>query len=419
MRARFDFRAALMALVLAGPAFVAVPAPVLARAEKHDATSQTEVYDEVWRLVRDKFYDPKLMGLDWQAVGDKHRAAYATAKTDAERSDAINAMLAELKSSHTHHYYKGETAYYELADIFSYRLRREIPKYFSGRAVSYPGIGIFTKEIDGKTFVSGVFPGMAADKAGLLLGDEIVSADGAPFKPVESFRGKVGKSVTLEIRRTADGAAQKVSVEPQRIEPDDAFEDALKDSARIIEANGRRIGYVHVWSYAGENYQNLLEEVLSSGKLKDADALIWDLRDGWGGASPRFLNVFNPFGPTLTLTERDGDTAIVGFRWRKPVALLANNGTRSGKEVLTYGFKKNGFGPVIGERTAGALLAGTAFLLSDGSLLILAVNDASVDGERLEGKGVAPTIEVPFDIRYAAGEDPQLKKAIEVLAEGA
>jgi carboxyl-terminal processing protease len=419
MRMRKALRAPLLAFILATPALLAAAQQAAARTETHEGQSQTQVYDEVWRLVRDKFYDPKLKGLDWKAAGDRHRAAYAAAKTDAERSAAINAMLDELKASHTHHFHQGETSYYELADIFSYHLRREIPKHFSGRTVHYDGIGMFTKVIGGKTFVSGVFPGMAADTAGLKLGDEIVSADGAPFEQVESFRGKVGHTVTLEIRRDADGPTKKVDVQPQRIEPDDAFEDALKNSARIIEANGRRIGYVHVWSYAGQNFQNALEEVLSEGKLKDADALIWDLRDGWGGASPRFLNVFNPYGPTLTLTNRDGETGIVDFRWRKPVALLTNNGTRSGKEVLTYGFKKNGFGPVIGERTAGALLAATAFMLSDGSLLILAVNDAAVDGERLEGKGVAPTIEVPFDIRYAAGKDPQLDKAIEVLAEGA
>jgi carboxyl-terminal processing protease len=110
---------------------------------------------------------------------------------------------------------------------------------------------------------------------------------------------------------------------------------------------------------------------------------------------------------------------VVGYRWRKPVAMLINSGTRSGKEVLAHGFKKNGFGSVIGERTAGALLAGTAFLLSDGSLLIVAVNDAAVDGERVEGKGVDPTIKVPFDIRYAAGQDPQLDKAVEMLSDGA
>ena len=121
----------------------------------------------------------------------------------------------------------------------------------------------------------------------------------------------------------------------------------------------------------------------------------------------------------MILSERNGDTEMVGFRWRKPVVLLTNNGTRSGKEVLTYGFKKNGYGEVIGEPTAGALLAARAFLLSDGSLLILAVNDVAVDGERLEGKGVTPTIEVPFELPYAAGKDPQLNRAISVLSDGA
>ncbi len=410
--------ARLLALVLAGAALIASPPPIEARVSA-DSASQTQAFDEAWRVVRDKFYDPKLKGLDWKAVGDKYRGRYAAAKTEAERSAAINAMLAELGSSHTHHYSKDETAYYELVDIFSYHLRRDIPKYFADKSVTYPGIGMFTKVIDGKTFVSGVFPGLPAAKAGLLLGDEIVSADGAPFEPVGSFRDKVGKSVTLQIRRTADGPVTDVKVEPQKIEPGDTFEAALKDSARIIEAHGRRIGYVHVWSYAGQRYQDALEEVLGEGKLKDADALIWDLRDGWGGAQPRYLNVFNPYGPTLTLTDRDGDTHIASYRWHKPVAALINGGTRSGKEVLAYGFKKNKFGPVIGERSTGALLAATAFLLSDGSLLILAVDNASVDGERLEGKGVAPTIEVPFDIRYAGGKDPQLDKAVEVLADGA
>ena len=36
-----------------------------------------------------------------------------------------------------------------------------------------------------------------------------------------------------------------------------------------------------------------------------------------------------------------------------------------------------------------------------------------------EGVGVAPSIEVPFDLRYAAGKDPQLDRAIAVLADGA
>lgn len=410
---------ALLAFALTVGAAGRPPLPAEAATAEPQAKSDTDVFDEAWRLVQNKFYDRNLLGLDWEAVGNKYRGAYAEAKTNAERSAAINAMLDELGVSHTHHFIKEQPAYYQLVDIFSWPLRRDIPKYFSGGAITYSGIGIFTKKIDGKTFVSGVLAGLPADTAGLRVGDEIISADGGSFEPVGSFRGKEGEAVALAIRRDANGPVTTIAVRPQRIKPDDAFESAMRDSARIIEANGRRIGYIHVWSYAGRSYQEILEAALSDGKLKDADALIWDLRDGWGGARPSFLRIFDPHGPTMILSERNGDTEMVGFRWRKPVVLLTNNGTRSGKEVLTYGFKKNGYGEVVGEPTAGALLAARAFLLSDGSLLILAVNDVTVDGERLEGKGVVPTIEVPFELPYAAGKDPQLNRAISVLSDGA
>lgn len=410
---------ALLAFALTVGAAGRPPLPAEAATAEPQTKSDTDVFDEAWRLVQNKFYDRNLLGLDWEAVGNKHRGAYAEAKTDAERSAAINAMLDELGVSHTHHFIKEQPSYYELVDIFSWSLRRDIPKYFSGGAVTYSGIGIFTKSIDGKTFISGVLAGLPADTAGLRVGDEIISADGSSFEPVGSFRGKEGEAVALAIRRDADGPVTTIAVRPQRIKPDNAFESAMRDSARIIEANGRRIGYIHVWSYAGRSYQEILEAALSDGKLKDADALIWDLRDGWGGARPSFLRIFDPHGPTMILSERNGDTEMVGFRWRKPVVLLTNNGTRSGKEVLTYGFKKNGYGEVVGEPTAGALLAARAFLLSDGSLLILAVNDVTVDGERLEGKGVVPTIEVPFELPYAAGKDPQLNRAVSVLSDGA
>jgi len=34
-----------------------------------------------------------------------------------------------------------------------------------------------------------------------------------------------------------------------------------------------------------------------------------------------------------------------------------------------------------------------------------------IDGKRLEGVGVGPDVEVPFDIRFAAGKDIQLERA--------
>lgn len=417
----FDHRSLVTVLTLAavvlGLGMATSFGSVWAREVEQQQAQTSETFDEAARLVRDRFYDPKFGGKDWNAIVDDYRPKYLAADSKQARAAVINSMLGELGASHMIYATDDEPAYYQLVDIFRYGLRDDIRKRFPN-GVSYPGVGIFTREIDGKTFVTGVLAEQAGDKGGLKRGDEIVAVNGGPFAPVTSFRGKVGSAMTFEIRREKDGPVTSLQIRPERIEPRKAFQGAMRDSARVIEANGKRIGYIHVWSYAGQDYQDILEEELSEGKLKDADALVWDLRDGWGGARPHFLDIFNARAPDLTFTERSGKTSYAGFKWRKPTAVLINGGTRSGKEVLTYGFKKYGYGEVIGTRTAGALLAGRGFMLSDGSFLMVAVNDVAVDGERLEITGVEPTIEVPFDVPYSAGADPQLDKAVEVLSEG-
>jgi carboxyl-terminal processing protease len=237
-----------------------------------------------------------------------------------------------------------------------------------------------------------------------------------PYQPITPFAARVGQQVTLQVRRSLAGPVQDVVVIPERIRPHEAFLNAMEESARIIATENVKIGYIHVWSYAGTAYQRLLEHQLSSGTLKDADALILDLRDGWGGAQPHYLDLFNVRAPTMVTVDRYGSRSIVNFKWRKPVTLLVNNGTRSGKEVLAQGFKTYGLGEIVGTRTAGAVLAARAFLLRDNSLLLLAVDDVLVDGERLEGIGVTPTIDTPFPLEYAQGRDPQLERAVALLS---
>src|SRR5262249_41290059 len=127
--------------------------------------------------------------------------------------------------------------------------------------------------------------------------------------------------------------------------------------------HGVRVGYVHVWSYAGGAYQRALEDLIADGPLRDADALVWDLRNGWGGAQPQYLDLFNPNASATQVTDRSADTRIEDVKWRKPVAMLVNGGTRSDKEVFAYGFKRYGLGEVIGTRTAGAVLAASVFLM--------------------------------------------------------
>ncbi len=412
-------RREMLALAAMGGLF-AWPASAEAPDQPGEALAKSNLadFDQVWELVRDRFYDPHLNGLDWQQERARFRPQAESAGSRGDAAVVINAMLARLGASHTHYYTPEEPAYYQLADIFAGWLEHHgLDRIFPRGNVSYPGIGVFTQADDqGRTFITGVVEGAPAHAAGVLLGDEILSADDHPFQPVNSFRGKVGARVSLEIRRVSGATPTTLGVTPADLHPNEMFLNELKASARVIVSDKAKIGYVHVWSYASRRMQSALEDLMSDGPLKDADALVWDLRGGWGGAQPQYLDLFNPRAPTMQVKDRNGETSFVDVKWRKPVATLINEGTRSGKEVLAYGFKEYRLGELIGRRTEGAVLAATAFLIGDNGLLLLAVEDVLVDGKRLEGVGVTPTVEVPFDWRYAAGADPQLDRAVQVLA---
>lgn len=106
---------------------------------------------------------------------------------------------------------------------------------------------------------------------------------------------------------------------------------------RIDTVSGKRIGYVHIYSYAGNRFHDALVESLLWGPLNDADGAVIDLRFGLGGADPSYLNLFNRSVPTITATSRDGTESVYDPQWRKPVAFLVDRTSRSGKEIIAYG----------------------------------------------------------------------------------
>lgn len=386
-----------------------------ALAGRPDPAPYGAAFDAIHATVAERFYDDELNGVDWDAVGAEHRERAATAPSLEAFAVVVNEMLARLGASHTRVYTSREPAYYQLLGIFRGPLEEEIrAAHPENPELRYPGIGILTSEIEGGTFVYGVLGGSPADEAGLRTGDRIVAVEGVPFHPIGSFDGRTGVATAIEVQRTADPAGRIVlSVTPQRLHPVEIFERAMDASVRLIErGEGQRVGYVRIWSFAGPQFEALLETEIAHGRLRDANALVIDLRGGWGGASPTVLNLFNPRVPVLSQVQRDGSVRDFDPQWRRPVALLVDEQSRSGKEVLAFGFKRFGLGPVIGRRTAGAVLGGQPFLIQPGVLLYLAVTDLLVDGERLEGRGVRPDVPVRFDLPYANGADPQLDAAV-------
>jgi carboxyl-terminal processing protease len=373
-------------------------------------------FEEVWRTIDRNFFDPRFNGVNWSAMEREYEPIAGKARSREEFASIVNDMLARLNTSHTRLYIPEDPRYYQLLAIFASRdeeLQKELKQWFPDGKIQYTGIGVFTDEIDGKTFVSGVLDGSPAESAGVVTGDRLVAVDGQPYRAIESFRGEAGKTLTLIVERS-EGKQETLTVTPKVFDASTMFEDAARRSVTTIERGGKTIGYIHIWSYAGEQYERLLEDELLYGRLRNADALVLDLRGGWGGAPITATNIFTANPVSIDSVPRDGRKYITRSAWAKPVVLLVNEGSRSSKEIIAHVFQSRKIGTVVGTRTPGAVVGGRAFLLSDGSLLYVAVVDVFVDGNiRLEGKGVTPDIEVPFSLPYSRGADPQKKQAIE------
>src|SRR5262249_4303086 len=145
-------------------------------------------------------------------IGAPH--AELNADSSPARLDAgISAVLASLGASHTGRFKPDQIAYFEIADIFRGAIRGDLKRRFPPAGeVSYAGIGMIAEPRNGSLFVTDVYDGGPAARAGILVGDEVLDVDGTPYQEIGSFAGKVGRKVAVRLRRQAGGEPFVVNV---------------------------------------------------------------------------------------------------------------------------------------------------------------------------------------------------------------
>ncbi len=364
------------------------------------------VFEEITAIIEKHFFDSDRLDQSWQRKVNDCKKRIEKTSSSMELEKEVNLLLAQLKVSHTKFYSKDNPKRYQLLGVFHKLYNDENDQLFV-----YPGIGLSGTRRGGKFIVDAVFDGFPAAQSGIRFGDVIESVGGKKFSPINSFSERVDQVVELQVLRGSRRVKVLCNVVP--LDGRTMFESALKNSSRVIERNGKRIGYLHVWSFAGAQFQEIIKSQILWGPLANCDALVLDLRDGWGGADINYLNLFRKPIASITSTMADGRNLNLSGTWNRPVALLINERTTSGKELFSYGFKKLQLGPVVGTPTAGAVLAGRCFLLSNGDVLYLAVAGVEVDGKALEGIGVEPTLRIERDASLQ--RDNQLERTLEVL----
>jgi tricorn protease len=375
-----------------------------------------QIFTEAWRIQRDFFYDPNMHGLDWNAIKQRYEVLLAYVVDREDLNYVIGEMIAELNASHT--YVRG-------GDL-------EEPEEIS---VGLLGCDFELDTENNAYRIKKIYEGAAWDaearsplrEPGIEVneGDYLLAVNGQELDtakdPWAAFQGLADEVVMLTINSSPDiNDAHQVFVKPV------ASDFRLRYLAwvegnrqKVQQATNNRVGYIYVPD-TGRNGQNELVRQFTPQRTQEA--LIIDERFNSGGQVPdRFIELLNRpiYNYWARRDHRDWQTPFPAHTG--PKVMIVNGWAGSGGDAFPYYFRKAGLGPLIGTRTWGGLIgiSGNPQPIDGGFVSAPTFGFWNTAGNwEVEGYGVQPDYEienVPHEM--AAGRDPQLEKAIELIAE--
>jgi carboxyl-terminal processing protease len=218
--------------------------------------------------------------------------------------------------------------------------------------------------------------GSPAQKAGIRSGDIIVSVDGTPIstaaEAVSLIRGTAGTSVTLVLLEADGTSVTKTLIR--------AVINLVNVTWNILP--GTTIVHLRLSSFASTAVGEL-DTALAAIKAQGATAIIFDLRDNPGGLLDQAIGVTSRFIATgNVMEEKDINGKITYLPVDKgvpvttlPMVVLVNQGSASAAEIVAGALRDSGRATLLGETTFGTGTVLTEFPLSDGSALVLAIQE--------------------------------------------
>lgn len=369
------------------------------------AEERQYLFDHVWRQVADKFYDPKMQGVDWEYYRKVYEKFLPYINNNFDFAEMLSEMLGELNASHTGcRYYAGGASLSTAA----------LGAFFDP---NYEGDGLKIQEV----IKRGPF---AVKKNEVTAGCIIEKIDGEAIKAGKDYNalldGKAGKNVRLTIKntkgKTFDLTIKAIS---QGYQQELLYKRWVDRNRAIVDSVSKgRIAYVHVKAMDSESFRTVYSELLSD-KNRNKDAVIVDERHNGGGwlhddlctlLSGKQYQEFVPHGKVVGKDPFN--------KWTKPSCVLICEDDYSNGHGFPWVYKELGIGKLIGAPVAGTMTAVWWETLMDRSLVfgIPQVGCRDMRGTFGENTTLYPDIEVynsPED--YINGHDTQLIRAVEEM----
>lgn len=289
----------------------------------------------------------------------------------------------------------------------------------SEAAGEFQGIGAEVTNQEGRIVIVAPIEGSPAERAGLLPGDVLVTADDVSLEGMavdeaaSLVRGPAGSSVRLTIER--DGARFEVTIVRDVI-------PLVSVRSELLENN---LAYIRISRFGLETSRELtrhLEEMLAH----NPQGLILDLRNDPGGDRNTAVEVADQFLPeSVVLIQRYGDgseetftASDAGLAQDIPMVVLVNEGSASASELVAGALQDYGRATLIGVQTFGKGTVQTWQALSNGGgVRITMARWLTPQGRWIHGVGLTPDVVVERPEAAPDAPDPQLEEAKRFLWE--
>jgi carboxyl-terminal processing protease len=374
-----------------------------------------EILKALGTIVTERAFVPGVDMSRWPTFVERHMDAIDDTEQMEPFARAVNIALNDFGLSH---------------------LRFRSPAATKQRETnSVVGLGIVTQKEEDRLVVVDTVPSGPAAEAGLQPGDKIIEVDGhKPGDPGE-LRGDAGTEVKLKIAK-ADGTEVPLTIKRRQVSMSRA------DTLTFPEPD---VAVLHIHTFATGYNPRQIEDLVQQA-ADHANYLIIDLRSNGGGATNNLRHFLSQVLPgnsvigtfvsrrAVTEYENAGEgegadvvevakwwsnkfrTATREPQWVGKMAVLINRGSASASEIAAAALHELVGAPLIGQRSAGAVLASVYGNLPHGFSVQYPIDDyVTAKGERLEKAPRKPDITVASPRRGNTGPDLAIQKAIAIL----
>lgn len=361
------------------------------------------IFNHVWQQVKDKFYDPKLHGVDWEGYKKTYAKFLPYINNNYDFRDMLSEMLGELNGSHTGARYYPEGATLKTAAL---------GLFFDN---DYESDGLKVEEVINR----GPF---AVRNTGVKKGCIIEAIDGQKIAKGSDYTslldGKAGKMTRVSVfdpsrKKRFDVVVRAISRSAQA---DLLYRRWVDRNREMVDSlsNGT-IGYVHVKAMDSESFRTVFSQLLSDSMRQKKAVIVDERHNGGGWLHDDLCTLLS--GKQYAKFIAHGK--YIGYdpwnKWVKPSCVMICEDDYSNGHGFPAVYKTLGIGKLVGAPVAGTMTAVWWERMMNGMIFgIPQVGNQAMDGTFFENKELKPDIEVyntPAD--YETGNDEQLKAAVE------